>query len=187
MSTRSARTEQFLTRVGKRIRARRQVRGWTVQQLADASELSRRMLTQIELGDANPSLATIDRIAHALDTSFGELAISNAQTDRVFNGSTLAWEDEHGSSAHILGATAKADTELWRWHLAPESHYVAEPDRQGSEEIHHVLEGILKIDLEDESLKISAGMTATIRSDQHYSYRATGDTPVEFIRVVVNA
>jgi proteic killer suppression protein len=37
--------------------------GLTVQELADAAGLSRRMLTQIELGQANPSLVTLDRVA----------------------------------------------------------------------------------------------------------------------------
>ena len=44
-------------RLGERIRAARQEIDLSVGALAEASEVSRRMLTQIELGQANPSVA----------------------------------------------------------------------------------------------------------------------------------
>ncbi|MDN6124056.1 MAG: helix-turn-helix domain-containing protein, partial [Brevibacterium sp.] len=78
MSTKSARIQTFLDRVGSRLRELRNGRGWTIQRLADESSLSRRMLTQIELGQANPSLATIDRIAHALEVTFADLALDDS-------------------------------------------------------------------------------------------------------------
>lgn len=78
MSPKSPRIQIFLDRVGRRVRDLRKEWGWTIQRLADEASLSRRMLTQIELGQANPSLATIDRIAHALEVSFADLALNDA-------------------------------------------------------------------------------------------------------------
>ncbi|MFC7741281.1 helix-turn-helix domain-containing protein [Nocardiopsis composta] len=72
---------QFVTRIGGRIRALRKQRGWSVQRLAEAGTVSRRMLTQIELGQANPSLATVDRVARALDTDFAALALPSAEAE----------------------------------------------------------------------------------------------------------
>ena len=63
----------FLSQVGARIRALRTGRSLTVQQLADRSRISRRLLTQIELGQANPSLVTVTRIARQLGTEFTNL------------------------------------------------------------------------------------------------------------------
>ena len=66
-------TGEFLAQVGARIRAVRTERSLTVQQLADRAGISRRLLTQIELGQANPSLVTVTRIARQLDTEFTSL------------------------------------------------------------------------------------------------------------------
>jgi Helix-turn-helix len=48
-------------------RTPRKQRGGSVQQLAEAARLSRRMLTGTELGQANPSLATVERVALVLE------------------------------------------------------------------------------------------------------------------------
>lgn len=205
MSTKSPRIQIFLDRVGRRVRHLRKGQGWTIQRLADEASLSRRMLTQIELGQANPSLATIDRIAHALDVSFADLALSDtapsgptvftpAAIDGSRNGSadpnsghTLAWEGPHGSTAYILGASAVPGTELWRWHLGPSVQYRAEADRAGAEEILHVLSGDLTLEHTGETVELTAGMSTRIATDHAYSYTAGEEAPVDFIRVVIGA
>ena len=62
-----------VAQLGDRIRAARQQQELSVGALAELSEVSRRMLTQIELGQANPSVATLDRIAAGLGTTFAAL------------------------------------------------------------------------------------------------------------------
>ncbi|GAA1534310.1 XRE family transcriptional regulator [Brevibacterium picturae] len=212
MSTKSPRVQIFLDRVGRRVRDLRKERGWTIQRLADEASLSRRMLTQIELGQANPSLATIDRIAHALEVSFADLALSGTGTsaagaglagasagvDSSANlgsselsapggGHTLAWEGPDGSTAYILGASSVPGTELWRWHLGPSVRYQAEADRAGAEEILHVLSGTLELAHTGETMELTAGMSIRIATDQSYSYTAGKEAPVDFIRVVIGA
>src|SRR5699024_6539564 len=49
--------------LGMRIRAARQDQDLSVGALAELSGVSRRMLTQIELGQANPSVSILDRVA----------------------------------------------------------------------------------------------------------------------------
>ena len=60
-------------RVGERIRALRRARGLTLVQLAGLADLSHPFLSQIERGLARPSLASLERIAHALGASQVEL------------------------------------------------------------------------------------------------------------------
>ncbi|WP_035770113.1 helix-turn-helix domain-containing protein [Arthrobacter castelli] len=180
-------TQHFVTRVGKRIRLLRQQRHWSVQQLAEASGLSRRMLTGIELGQANPSLASVDRIASALGTDFAALALpDSASKDEQVEG-TLVWADPDGSCAFLLGATENPRAELWRWVLAPRGRYVASPDRPGSQEIHHVLAGYLTLATSAAVQVLSAGQSAVIGSDQEYAYRNEEAEPVVFMRVVTGA
>lgn len=182
---------EFVLRVGEKVRALRQERDWTVQQLADAAEVSRRMLTQIELGQANPSLVTIDRIARALGADFASLAQPEpaaGTTPQASSEATKVWRDEHGSEAVLLGATTgAAAAELWRWTLAPGARYDARPDRTGAQEIHHIASGALTLETEHGQIVLAAGETAAIRSDQHYAYLNTSATTTVFYRVVTGA
>lgn len=177
-------TPQFVTRIGGRIRTLRKQRGWSAQRLAGASTVSRRMLTQIELGQANPSLATIDRIAHALDTDFAALALPAGDLADGGVEGTLVWQASDGSQALLLGATLSPRAELWRWTLAPGGHYDAEPDRPGAQEIHHVLSGRLTLALEAGPQVLASGQSAVIASDQEYAYLNEEAEPVVFMRVV---
>ncbi|MGW5643588.1 helix-turn-helix domain-containing protein [Saccharopolyspora sp. NPDC003752] len=183
----SSAAPQFVTRIGGRIRELRKQRGWTVQQLAGASTVSRRMLTQIELGQANPSLATVDRVARALDTDFAALALPDGDVAGGETEGTLVWQAPGGSAALLLGATQDPRAELWRWTLAPGERYDAEPDRPGAQEIHHVLAGRLTLALETGPRTLGPGQSAVIASDQQYAYLNEEAEPVVFMRVVTGA
>ena len=52
--------------IGRRVRAGRTERGWTLDVLAQRSGVSRRMLINVEQGATNPSIATLLRLADAL-------------------------------------------------------------------------------------------------------------------------
>ncbi|MFI0787476.1 helix-turn-helix domain-containing protein [Streptomyces lydicus] len=183
----SSATQQFVTRIGGRIRALRKQRGWSVQQLAEASGLSRRMLTQIELGQANPSLATVDRVARTLNTDFAALALPEGDAAGAEVDGTLAWQAPDGSQALLLGATKEPRAELWRWTLAPGGRYDAEPDRPGAQEIHHILSGRLTLVLRTGPQVVAPGQSAVIASDQQYAYLNEDAEPVVFVRVVTGA
>ena len=59
--------------LGSRVRHLRTARGWSLESLANASGVSRSMLSQIEREQANPTLAVTLRIARAFGLSLGEL------------------------------------------------------------------------------------------------------------------
>lgn len=176
----------WVAAVGRRIRALRRDRGWTVQELADRADVSRRMLTQIELGQANPSLTTVDRVAVALDTDFPGLALSatpDAATADLVEPARV-WEDPDGSEAVLLGVTtARPRSELWRWTLAAGRTYESSADADGTEAIVHVTSGTLTIGDAGHSVVVSAGETAVFRTDGAYRYVNDADTEVRFVRL----
>ncbi|QDU67124.1 shikimate kinase [Engelhardtia mirabilis] len=63
----------FLRELGRRLRAARQAEGYSVAELADRADLSRRYLTDAEAGRANPSVLVLLRLAKALGTSLAGL------------------------------------------------------------------------------------------------------------------
>ncbi len=52
--------------IGLRVKQERQSRRWTLDQLAEAAGVSRRMVVNVEQGEANPSVGTLLRISDAL-------------------------------------------------------------------------------------------------------------------------
>ncbi len=63
-----------LTRiVSDRIRARRTARGWTQEQLAEASGVQATTISRIERGRIVPSLGALRELAAALETTMGDL------------------------------------------------------------------------------------------------------------------
>jgi transcriptional regulator with XRE-family HTH domain len=186
-------TQSFLNQVGSRIRLLRTGRDMTVQQLADQAQVSRRLLTQIEHGQANPSLVAVTRIARSLGTDFtellsdtvpGEAAIEKIPADEHL----LVWTSPAGSTAHLLVSTPGVRAaDLWSWVLEPGDSYGGMPDPQGSFELFHVTSGELTLTADDEVAAIAAGESARLRSDRAYRYVNNGSVPTVFLRTVALA
>jgi transcriptional regulator with XRE-family HTH domain len=71
---RDATPDPRLLSLGMQIRRIREERGYSLEQLAERSDLSFRGLIYIEHGQRNPSILTVVDIAKALDVTPGELA-----------------------------------------------------------------------------------------------------------------
>ncbi len=181
--------KDFLLQVGAQVRALRVQQSLTVQQVADRCKISRRLLTQIELGQANPSLVTVTRIARQLGADFTELVgkpavelpiEANAPGDHL-----LVWTSEAGSTAHLLAVTAEArSADLWLWRLAPGDTYRGQADRPRSQELFYVLTGSLTLSADDQQVVIPPGGSGRLRSDRLYSYSNQGEVAVQFVRTV---
>jgi transcriptional regulator with XRE-family HTH domain len=66
------------TQVGRVVRALREARHESQETVADGAEVSRYYYSSIELGERNPTLLVLARIAQALDTELSAL-ISQAE------------------------------------------------------------------------------------------------------------
>ena len=60
-------------RFGAVIRQLRESRGWSQERLAGQASLNRSYMGEIERSAAMPSLATAEKLAHALDVALSEL------------------------------------------------------------------------------------------------------------------
>jgi transcriptional regulator with XRE-family HTH domain len=178
----------LLRAVGRRARALRVQRQLTLDELSALSGVSRRTITLLEAGEANASLATLDKLARALGTDFGSLVTDRPVAPLVPEASgevAPVWQDGLGSSARLLVAyPARTTTELWQWELAGGARYQAEPDPPGSEELIWVSAGGLVIDVEGEELALGAGGYLRLPSDRQYAYVNPGPGKTTFVRVV---
>jgi transcriptional regulator with XRE-family HTH domain len=76
-------TEATEVDLGARIRALRLARRATLRQLAAQAAVTESFLSQVERGVASPSIASVQRIARALDTSIAELFAADESAGTV--------------------------------------------------------------------------------------------------------
>src|SRR5215208_2596820 len=109
--------DDLLTIVSARVRARRRERALSLDKLAARSGVSKGMLVQIENGQANPSIATLCKVAAGLGASVADL-VELSGTSRVdvlpAGAPRQLWRGSRGGAATLLvGSTGPDMLELW--------------------------------------------------------------------------
>lgn len=184
LHTSSARSD-VLAFVAHNLRRLRQRSGLSQVALAQASGISRRMIINLEGGETNISLSSLDRLAEALGASFVDLVSDpDAHSRRI---DAVLWRGSRPESeAVLLGSVpARSEAQLWTWSLGPGDRYVAEPDPEGWHEMVVVTEGRLTIELDEGAVTVEAGGYAIYSSTQTYAYANAHSGVTSFIRNVV--
>ncbi len=107
--------------LGKKIRDLRLRRGMTVQQLAQASRLSKGFISQVENDHTSPSLTTLQDLARALETSVAYLVVEEEPVPFVVRARERQRVNLGGntSSVEVLSASPKRNLELLIAELPP--------------------------------------------------------------------
>lgn len=173
--------------LGQRLRAARLSLSWTLDDLAAASGVSRRMIVTIEAGRANATLSTLLRLASAVQVTLAELVRGTSGESAIDvteppEQRTL-WSGPAGGSAVLVAHTRTPDAlELWQWHLEPGEEYATDAHTPGTRELLWVTRGRLRLTVGDEEVVLASG--ASFRADAPHSYRNTTNQPVDFMMTV---
>src|SRR6185436_13368496 len=100
---------QLMDVLSGRLRARRRDRRLSLDLLAGLSDVSKGLLVQIENGEANPSIATLCKVAAALGVSVADLVqVSDQHPAEVMPAAAprLLWRGPKGGSATLLVGSA---------------------------------------------------------------------------------
>jgi len=187
-STRARSDEDLLSILSARIRARRRDRGLSLDRLAAAAGVSKGVLVQIENGAANPSIATLCKVAAALGASVADLVQVSAQHPAEVlpaGAPRLLWRGPKGGRATLLVGTSGPDMiELWTWELRAGERYDAPAHPAGTQELFHVERGSLALAFGEVRYVVPAGGSALAYTDRPHAYAAEGRRPVHFTMVV---
>lgn len=180
--------QDIATLIGQRIRARRTARQWSLEEVATRSGVSRRTLVAIEQGQANPSTAVLSGISDALGVAFASLVDAGEpdafQVRRSGEG-PLLWEGDDGGTAHLAGSLGGANvSELWEWRMAVGETHHSTPHPPGTRELVAVHSGQLTLGVNDTSVVLAAGDSATHGGDIEHSYSNAGRSAASFSVVV---
>ena len=174
--------------IGARVRAGRLGRKWTLDQAAEFSGVSRRMIVKVEKGETNPSVSILLLLGDALGIGLPSLVAARDSTPsaitRSGDGATL-WTSPAGGRGVLLAGTPAPDVlALWEWTLTPGDAHRSDPHSPGTREILHLVQGTLTLELGDVSVSLSPGDTYTFAGDQPHSYVNRGTGIAAFTLVV---
>ena len=170
--------------IGSRVKQQRQVRGWTLDQLAETAGVSRRMVANVEQGEANPSVRTLLRLSDALGIGLPALvAPAPSAAVRVTRSGTGAvlWTGEFGGRGVLVAGTGPPDVvELWDWTLGPGDVHRSETHAHGTRELVQVQAGRLVLEVADRSTTLETGDAIAFDGDVPHSYANPGTDPARF-------
>jgi transcriptional regulator with XRE-family HTH domain len=166
--------------LGERVSQLRQQQSMTLDQLATASGVSRSMLSQIERGKANPTLAVTQRVANSFGISIGELVDDpNAGTRidvvRGDDPSTLFRADGACELRTLSPLAQEKATEFYAVTLQPGQELASAAHFEGTREMFSIHSGRARVTAGSTEITLGAGDTAHYRADVPHCLRNIGD------------
>ena len=157
-------------RVCRRIAQLRSQLGWSLDQLSGASGVSRSMLSQIENGRVNPTLAVTHRIAQALSIPLGELVETGSGTApiHVIRADDTQYHYRSDKACRIRSLFPlhlEKDVEFYEVRLAPQAELPSAPHFEGTREYLAVEKGRIRVQSDRAEASLSAGDSASYRAD----------------------
>jgi transcriptional regulator with XRE-family HTH domain len=165
--------------IGQRVRQHRAARGWTLDELADRSGVSRRMVITIEHGEGNPSIATLLRVSDALGVGLPVLVDverPDGLTVTPAGQAPVLWRGPRGGQAVLVAGTEPPDVvELWDWTMHPGEEHSSEAHSAGTRELLLVLDGQVDLRVGDRTDRLGVGDSAAFAGDVAHGYAAPAD------------
>lgn len=168
---------------GQRVRALRRERGLSLRGLAERSGLSPSLLSQIERGQSNPSVATLQRIAGSLEVSIFALLAQDGPGNAVVRPDRrrkVVIQDGH-LTYELLSPDTDRQMEVWMGRLAAGAQMGSETSSHPSEEFILVLKGRMEIQIAGEVYVLDPGCSIQYDGNLPHRIRSIGDSDLEFL------
>jgi transcriptional regulator with XRE-family HTH domain len=154
----------------EKLKALRSNQDWTLEMLSAASGVSRSMLSQIERGNANPTLAVACKIASAFDISIGELI------GEPWSGSSIKVIRRNDPTHHyrtdsqcrirtLSPLNTEKTVEFYELAISPNAELRSAPHFDGTREFLAVEKGSVSVLSGTDICKLSKGDSAHYRAD----------------------
>lgn len=166
--------------LGKRVKKLRGDRGWSLEELANVSGVSRSMLSEIEREKANPTLTVTFRIARAFGLTLQELiesaetSASKIQVIRASDRAQVYRSDKHCEIRTLSPLNLEKDVEFYEVSLKVGGELRSQAHFEGTREFLTVEEGSVRIESDQDSDELTKGDSGTYRADVPHAIVNTG-------------
>jgi len=165
----SARTERPL--IGARLRATRLRQGLTMENVAEAAQVTKGFISRVERDETSPSVATLITICDVLSIPVGTL-FEAAETDLVpkADAPPIRFSGD-GVDEHLLTPRGQGRLQMVRSRVEPGGSGGAELYTLNCEvEVCHVLRGRLEIVFSEKRVRLGPGDTLTFAGREPHTW-----------------
>ncbi len=179
-SRRTGSSELVSSQLSARVKKLREQKGWSLETLSAACGVSRAMLSQIERGQVNPTLAVTFNIARAFEMSIGELVempgvSSSIQVIRA-NDSAYDFRGDKDCRVRTLSPlNLEKDVELYEVRLARGGALRSTAHFTGTREFLAVQSGRVRIESGNDHEELGARDSVSYRADVNHAIVNIGD------------
>lgn len=160
--------------LGGKVRSLRRRRGWSLETLAEASGVSRSMLSQVERNETNPTVVVALAVAGALGVSVDELlgVPEGGSPIESIRGrdSTYVYRSDDTCQIRTLSPLAPdRQLEFYEIGLAPGGELRSAPHFAGTREFLTVRQGKVRLECGEHSSDLGSGDSAAYPADVRHA------------------
>jgi transcriptional regulator with XRE-family HTH domain len=175
--------------VARTVQSLRAERGWSLDQLALRSGVSKGVLVALEQGRANPNLATLAKVGDAFGVPVTRLVDVSDEPDVRISGpadARVLWRGPAGGTGTIIAATEPPwAAEFWRWSLQPGETFGGDAHAPASRELIWVEAGTVTLTVAGRRYEVGPGRSARFSGGLPHRYANDGTEHAELTMVVV--
>ena len=175
--------------VGDHLRDVRTRRGLSVRALAARAGCSPSFISQVEHGQASPSISSLERLVQALGMTLGDFFRTNAPPAVVRSyertALTHAWSRAQVEALAPAGAGRALEPLLIT--LEPGGQSDSQPYAPGGDEFAFVCEGDVQLTLGEAIHRLTRGDAATFPADTPHRWENVGQDPARIVVVSARA
>lgn len=169
---------QFGDSLANNLRTLREDRNLSLDKLSEMTGVSKSMLRQIEIGQSNPTIATIWKIANGLRIPFTALLREQRQ-DVVLKGfksdAPLTADTDSYRLFPLILFNPERSFETYYVEIEPGTTLEAEPHQGNAEEHVFVMQGEIEITVAGEGFSVGREQFISFQADRPHRYHNPGD------------
>ena len=160
--------------LGRTVQRLRKASGLSLSDLSETSGVAKSIISQIERSETNPTLATIWRVAHALDISIDRILQGSEEepfVDKTSKGDTpILLSDDGKCRLSVIGWIKTVDWLQWyEFEAEPGGVLESAAHQPGSIECLSVTAGQLQVEVAGATETAMAGETLRYRCDRPHT------------------
>ena len=171
-----SRAESLNERIAQRVRDLRAARGWSLEALANASGISRSMISVIERGESSPTAVVLEKLAAGLGVPLASLFDAPGPADDPVSRAKgrAQWRDPHSGyvRSNVSPVGASSPIQIVEVSFPPRARVSYETGMR--EPLTHqqvwVLEGAIDVSWGDELFRLGEGDCAAMALDGPISF-----------------
>ena len=162
-------------RLAENIKALREARGLSQQQIAKIADIPRATWTHLESGAANPTLAVLVKVAAALQVRLDELLAPARGPARHLTADDLPSRQKGAVAIRKLLPEPLPGLDLERMVLPPGARMAGVPHTPGTREYLTCERGSVELAVGGERYTLREGDVVVFRGDQRHGYHNPGN------------